>query len=201
MEKTVPYTDLNLEVTGYMLNAELNDTNQAAVTDLQEKLKDQFGEQIYTLPPESLHVTLMDWIAPLTDYKDDKDVLFNRLFDEYDEALADILGGTGEINIKFTDINVSAGAIFLTGQDDGQFQTIRENFTDRIELLPGTKQPPSIIHTTIARFMNEVNIEVIQEFVSGLSVNFVQPVTEFRLVNEKKIPMLEYDLVKLYQVD
>ena len=198
MEQTTPYQDLNLKVTGYMLNAELSDVNQVVVRNLQEKFKSEYGELLYTLPTESLHITLMDWVAPLVEYGKDKTELFQELFDDYDTALVETLAGIGEISVTFDTLKVSSGAIFLIGHDSGQFQSIRDGFLDKIQLVEGTKQPPSIIHTTIGRFMNEVPLEPIQEFALGESINFVQPITAFRLVNEKTIPMLEFELVKSY---
>jgi hypothetical protein len=69
---------------------------------------------------------------------------------------------------------------------------------DMIDLVTGTKRPPSIIHATIARFVDEIDLGVVEDFASSQSINFTQHVESFRLVNEKKIPMLDYDIVKEY---
>lgn len=201
MQSTKPYSDLNLDVTGYMLNASLDSHSQEVIHKLQQKFSDRFGKGIYTLSLNALHITLMDWVAPLVDYGRDKDTLFKDLFPEYDTVLTELLDGVSPINVMFDTIGVSSGAIFLQGHDNGQFQAIRDSFTDHASLVPGTKQPPSIIHTSIARFSEQIDLRPVQEFASGLSVNFTQDIHEFRLVNEKKIPMLEYDLVKLYELN
>lgn len=198
MESTSPYTDLDKEVTGYMLNAALDSHSQEIIKHLQQMFNDEYGDLIYSLASNALHITLMDWVAPLVDYKTNKDALFNSLFPQYDSVLSEIIESVAQIPITFDTIGVSAGAIFLRGHDNGQFQAIRDGFTNRINLISGTKQPPSIIHTSIMRFNDEVDLKPIEVFASGLSIDFTQNINEFRLVNEKKIPMVEYNLVKLY---
>lgn len=198
MEVTSIYTDLNKQVTGYMLNATLGANNQKHIQELQQQCIDVFGNVIYPLELSALHITLMDWVAPLVDYDQNKDALFISLFPQYDSVFHQLTDGLSPIRVVFDTIGVSSGAIFLIGHDNGQFQAIREGFTRRIHLVSGTKQPPLIIHTSIMRFTEQIDIELIRNFASKLSLNFTQVVNEFRLVNEKKIPMLEYDLVKTY---
>lgn len=195
------YTDLNLRVTGYMLNVALDERNQEVVSELQQRLLGEFGDIVWTLPPESLHITLMDWVAPLVDYGRNKDLLFHEVFSEYDSVLHQIISSVDKFDITFNTLNVSTGGIFLTAVDNGEFQKIRSNFTDRVELQPGTKQPPKIIHTTIARFQKEIPLEEVEDFISQQKVHFTQTVGEFRLVNEKTIPMLEYELIKTYPLN
>jgi hypothetical protein len=198
MEQTSSYSELNLDVTGYMLNTCFGDENKKRIADLQQIFIDKFDPAIYAIPVDSLHITLMDWVAPLVDYGKDKDVLFHSLYDKYDHVVDNILKNVGEIHITFDTIKASTGAIFITGHDNGQFQSIRDEFMDKIDLMPGTKRPPSIIHATIARFAQEIDLTVVQDFVSNQGINFTQRIESFRLVNEKKIPMLEYDIVKKY---
>lgn len=198
MEVTSIYTDLNKQVTGYMLNATLDSGNRELIRVLQQQCIDAFGTVIYPLELSALHITLMDWVAPLVEYGQDKDALFISLLPQYDSVFRQLTDGLGPIRVVFDTISVSSGAIFLIGHDNGQFQAIRDDFTRRIHLISGTKQPPLIIHTSIMRFTEQIDIKLIQYFASKLSLNFTQDVNEFRLVNEKKIPMLEYDLVKTY---
>lgn len=200
MEKTTSYQELNREVTGYMLNAPLAPRNQQHIRTLQQELTNRFGDIVYALPIESLHITLMDWVAPLVDYHQDKDALFQTLFHQYDNTLINVLQDVKSINVTFDTLKVSNGAIFLIGHDDGQFQTIRDSFTRDIELVHGTKKPPTIIHTTIARFIVEADLAPISAFALDYKVEFIEQVDSFRLVNEKKIPMLEYDTLKSYRL-
>lgn len=200
MEKTVPNTDIGRNVVGYMLNSSLSTENQAKVADLQAILAQEYGDALWLTPPETLHITLLDWLAPLVDYKADKGQLFEELFSSYDKALAQILNNIGGIEVAFNKLQASPGAIFIQGSDDGQFNAIRNEFTSRINLLPGTKQPPSIIHFTAARFIKEIELEPLRKLLATQPVYFKQTINQFRLVRETKIPMLEYEVVKQYKL-
>jgi hypothetical protein len=198
MQLTQPYVELNKDVVGYMLNSPLYSENQLIIWDLQEKLKDTFGDIIWNLPAKSLHITLMDWVAPLADYDQDKDALFREIFDKYDQTLRETIQAVHLIRVTFTEVHVSSGGIYITGTDQGQFDYIRNNFLEKIELLVGTKRPPTIIHTTIARFTSATDLKPIQEFIDGELIQFEQIIDEFVLVRETKIPMLEYEIIETY---
>ena len=184
-----------------MLNAALDSHSQEIIQDLQQKFSGEFADAVYSIDRDSLHITLMDWVAPLVDYKVNKGALFNSLFPHYDTVFREIIKEVGPIHVTFDTIGVSSGAIFLIGHDDGQFQTIRDSFTSHINLVPGTKQPPTIIHASIIRFTRQIDIKHIEAFASTISVQFTQNVDAFRLVHEKVIPMLQYDVVKTYELN
>lgn len=198
MEMTAPYEELNKEVVGYMLNSPLSIENQKAIRELQQRFEATFGDVIWSLPVESLHITLMDWVAPLVDYERDKDEIFREIFPEYDSVLEGILADFVEIPITFSEVHVSSGGVYLTARDEGQFKAIRDEFLEKIALIPGTKQPPSIIHTTVARFNKAVDLKPIQHMVERESVSFSQRIDRFILVRETKIPMLEREIIKSY---
>lgn len=198
MELTQPYVELNKDVVGYMLNSPLYPENQLIIRGLQEKLKNTFGDIIWNLPAKSLHITLMDWVAPLVDYDQDKDALFREIFDKYDQTLRETIQAVHLTRVTFSEVHVSSAGIYITGTDQGQFDYIRNNFLEKIELLVGTKRPPTIVHTTIARFMSATNLKPIQEFMAGELIQFEQIIDEFVLVRETKIPMLEHEIIETY---
>ena len=201
MELTNIYADLHKQVTGYMLNTVLDFRSQEIIQDLQQKFNIEFADAVYSINQDSLHITLMDWVAPLVDYKENKEALFNSLFPHYDTVFREIIKEVKSFHVTFDTIGVSSEAIFLIGHDEGQFRTIRDSFTDHINLVPGTKQPPTIIHTSIIRFTRQIDIKHIEAFASTFSVQFTQNVNAFRLVNEKVIPMLQYDVIKTYKLN
>jgi hypothetical protein len=136
---------------GYMINTALDEVNQQPVRILQNQLVTAFGPVVWPQPVESLHITLMDWLAPLVDYGRDKDELYQQLLPDYDAVLTQLLSGAGPIAVRFHTVKVSPSAIFVVGEDGGQFSAIRKEFISKITLLPNTKQPPEIIHFTIQR--------------------------------------------------
>lgn len=190
--------DIGKHVSGYMVNAIPDDSNLQRIAEFQTELQAQFSDNLWLTPPDTLHITLLDWIAPLVDYGEDKDTLFKKHFTEYDTVLSDILQNQDSITIKFDTIKVTPGAIIITASDDGSFQHIRSQFMQRVELPPHTKLPPTIIHSTIARYITEQNLQPIEKFAASHSMMFGQKVTHFRLVHEHVTPMLNYTLLKKY---
>ncbi len=195
--KTSINHEVNKHVNGYMINTVPTDENCHKVAGFQEKLAAQFGDSLWLTPPETLHSTLMDWIAPLVDYGTDKDVLFKGIFPEYDKVFTKLLQQPS-ITVHFDTLKVTPGAIILVGHDDGSFRRIRDNFLRQIELLPNTKQPPTIIHSTIARYTTEQDLRPIGDLVAEQELAFDHVVTHFRLTQEQIVPMLDYNLLKKY---
>ncbi|HJQ08208.1 MAG TPA: hypothetical protein VJ836_01860 [Candidatus Saccharimonadales bacterium] len=199
--KTIVNEDINRHVNGYMVNTVPSLANRQKVADFQAKLADQFGKSLWLTPSGTLHITLMDWIAPLVDYGEAKDKLFKKYFAEYDEALTDLTAHEKPITVHFDMVKATPGAIILTGEDDGSFQRIRDGFLGKAALLPGTKQPPTIIHSSLARYTAEQDLGPIAEFVANNNiVSFDHTVTHFRLVQEHIAPQLNYTLIKEYSL-
>jgi 2'-5' RNA ligase len=200
VEKTVPHPYLGQRYIGYVLNTPLSKNGQNAVQELQQKYIAQFGDAIFISPPETLHITLMDWLAPLVDYQADKDVLFEDIYQKYDEALASILRDIGSIAIHFNSVCASAEAVFIKGNDSGQYQAIRQGFLDKITLLPNTKHPPEIIHSTVARFLEEVDLKRVQYFTAQQNIDFVEHVECFRLIRSTNTTMDKLRVLKRYEL-
>lgn len=199
-DKTSINQDINRLVNGYMINAIPSSANSQKVAQLQAKLAAQFGDDLWLTPPMTLHITLMDWIAPLVEYGTDKETLFNDILPEYDEALTEILREQPPIMVHFDTLKVTPGAIILIGHDDGSFKRIRDSFLQKIELIPDTKKPPTIIHSTIARYKTEQDLQPLVDFVTDQELAFDCAISLFRLVQERVTPMLEYNLLKEYHL-
>lgn len=197
-EKTVTTHHIGNSGVGYMVNTLPNSTNVQKIVELQYRLTEQFGGTIWNTPPETLHITLMDWLAPLVDYGESKDKLFKQYFPQYDAVMTRILKDYEPINVHFDTIKVTPNAIIVVGRDAGSFQSIRERFREEGGLLPGTKQAPTIIHSTIARFQREQPIQPIVDFIGKQSLSFDYTVLYFRLVRESVTPMLAHELIKKY---
>lgn len=196
--KTIVNTEVNKAVNGYMVNTVPNAANQQKIAAFQERLAARFGGGLWLAPPDTLHITLLDWIAPLVDYGTDKDELFKEHFAAYDRALTELTVDQKPITVHFNTLKATPGAIILTGEDDGSFQRIREGFLGKVALLPGTKQPPTIIHSSLARYTIPQDLEPIVDFVGGAELSFDHTVTHFRLVQEHVAPELDYTVIKEY---
>lgn len=201
MNRTEVSPEIGKNAISYVLNVALSKENQERVTELQRKLKSLNDDAIWLSPAESLHITLMDWIAPLVDYDEDKDELFKGVFEQYDKCLSEILNKVQPFEVTFESIIAKPKAIFIKGADRGEFNLIRSSFLDKITLMPNTKLPPKIIHFTVGRFTKEVNLEPIERITNNLGLELTQEVSAIRLVREAKVPMLNYEVIKEYKLN
>ena len=135
----------------------------------------------------------------MVDYnKSDKTDLYNELYKSHNEALQEITNKHGRITIHFDQIKVSKDAIFITGTDNGEFDKIRQEFMSSVERPEQSKQPPQIIHSTLARFTLPIGVGPISDFINQLDLTFVQTVEEFELTHVTREPMLDYAVIKRY---
>jgi hypothetical protein len=200
MEKTIPASNLDDRCVGYVVNSGFSADNQALLSEIQSNFANEFSGALWIPKTEALHITLMDWLAPLVSYGRDKDEIFPEIFNEYDNAVNESVEGTAPIHVEFGVINVSSDAIFLTGEDRGQYQTIRDRFLGKVSLLPNTKLPPKIIHSTIARFTKSLDIDVVRTFAQSQTVAFEQLIDVFKLLRSTDTKMEDYKIIKTYNL-
>ena len=168
---------------------------------LIQDIKHTFGESVFCMPKGSLHITLLDWIAPLAKYDSkSKQKLFQKISPTYLNVCDEILTNRGKILVVFDEIRVSPSTIYITGHDHGQFREIRDEFINSIELLPGTKLPPNIIHCSLARFTQQVDLKDIDQFLQDKHIGFTQEVDCFRLIHTTREPMLEFEILKEFHL-
>lgn len=195
---TVPDATIGAYVTGYVVNASVRGPVQDIVEHVQETLINTFGDAVWVPPQEALHITLLDWLAPLVEYGQDKEALFHSLFPLYDTRLSTILGETGSIEVTFNEIVVGEKAVIVKGMDDGTFSRIRTQFVEGVALPPETKLPPAIIHSTIARYEAALDLQDVRQALGPISCSAVEHIDAFRLVCEYQTPMLDFEVIKEY---
>jgi len=183
-----------------MVNTLLSKSSQESIKKLQDVFTKQFPEAVWTTPADTLHITLFDWLAPLVNYGNDKDVLFDEIYREYGGVLSDILNKINPVNLTFSKIIISPSAVAIVADDKSTeiFNKIRQDFLAQIKLLPNTKQPPNIVHSTIVRFVDEIDLGDVRQLANSLDFSFNETVDNFQLVRETKLPMLEYSVVNRY---
>lgn len=186
------------EVNGYLINSSLSETGKDIIEKLQNVCVKELQNSIWCTPPETLHITLMDWFAPLVKYDTHPDKLFSTHFPQYDNVMLETIERQKCISVHFNKIRVSQKAIFIQGEDDGSYSRIRTNFLQKVTLLPETKRPPKIIHSTIACFTKEIDFETVSNFIESLTIDFIEDINDFRLVNELQTPMQKYNILKRY---
>lgn len=198
MNKSLPDKNIDKSVDGYIVNTDYSKKSTDKIQTLQEAFHQHFSSDLWFTPADALHITLFDWIAPLVSYAEPKDILFKQIYDQYDTAFKRALEPIPPITVHFNTLIVTPNALIIRGNDKGEFQEIRNHFTNTINLLPNTKRPPTIIHSTIARFKRSCKIEAIQKMADMTPVSFTEKVNSFRLIHEEKAPLLKYQILKTY---
>ena len=201
MSKTIaPDAHINQHVTGYVVNASFDVDTQQAIAKIQDEIAHELGSAVWIPPLRSLHVTLLDWIAPLVEYNRNKDQLYAELYHSYDAVLHKILDKQHSINTVFKEIRVSQSAIYIVSTSNAELNHIRQQFLKNITLIDDTKQPPQIVHSTIARFTETIELDKVQEVLETLHVDIAQEITSFQLVKETVSPMIDYEMIKKYRL-
>lgn len=197
-----PVDWVGAERLGFVINAVFSADNTSTIMSWLEGLIEIAPEGIYPMKADSLHITVLDWVAPLFDYDGvDKRELYEELYPSYDEAFRRITGGIEQFNVHFTEIRVTPGAVILVGQDAGQFQSIRRQFMDSVTRPEGGKQPPTIVHSSLVRFTPpEVELSPIQAYTASHPIDLMQPVSEFRLVETRREPMQDFSVIDTYNL-
>ena len=201
MAMAKPSEWLNLERVGYVVNAGFSDENSLILDNLNSDLQTEYGDAVFSAPRHTLHITLMDWITPgYVQNGEDKDELFDDIEARYSDSLNNALKNIGKISVRFSQIRVDPSTIIILGQDDGQFQQIREKFVKNLDLIPDTKPIPNIIHSSLARFAKPIELERVESFIDSNKIDFTQNISEFRLVRSSKQPILDFEVVKLFKL-
>lgn len=198
MPVTIPDHTIERRAEGYVVNTQMGEDIRQQVVGVQTGLHDEFGDRVWSQPPETLHVTLMDWLAPLESYPQDKQQLFVSLYKGYNEVFDAVLVDQPPILVSFGELCVSATAVCLRGEDDGSFNFLRQRFLSVVDLKTGTKPPPDIVHCPIARFTAGLALEQVEAAVASHSVEGEMVVDEFDLVRETVVPMLKSEQIKSY---
>lgn len=201
-EFTQPVDWLDKPAVGYVVNAAFSSENATTLANLGQEINAELDGALFCPPREALHVTLLDWIAPLVDYDGaDKDALFANIQERYNAALAQAIGSCGPITVHFDTVKASPSTVFIVGHDDGQFQRIRDEFVRSVKLLPGTKLPPTIIHSSLGRFTKQIDLAKVERVVAGKTLNITQVVTNFRLMRAADGSIISTELLKRYQLN
>lgn len=185
---------------GFVINAGFSDDNSAQITSWLAGLKAAAPEGIYTMNPKGLHITVLDWVAPLFEYDGiDKRGLYNKLRSTYEPAFRQITGTMAPFEVNFDEVQVRPETIILVGRDGGQFEYLRKRFLQSVSLPAGGKLPPNIIHSSLARFVPPaIDLAPVKQYVSLTPLVFTQQVAEFRLIEARDGTMQDFDILDTY---
>jgi hypothetical protein len=197
MTEIIPFTGVGQKEVGYVLVARLSKAAQAYITSLLHGIDGELPGLLWRMPPKALHSTLCEIFQP-KDYGYDKTAAYLQHAQQYEAVVQRILAGLGRITVHFNAIEASPAAIIVRGQDDGSFNRVRTELADGLLLPAGTKRPPDIIHSSIARYADRGDLSRVQEVVKRYPVDFTEEITEFRLERCTVQPLLETETLAVY---
>lgn len=189
--------NINKPINAYALVAMMSPSGQGHLKNLLQNLKEDIGGGLWVMPPNALHITLFE-IVQDKNYSDNPDNIFNKNADTYINKPAHILSAYKPIAVDFNEIFASPQAIIIKGNDDGSFGQIRKQILQSMDLPAGTALPPQIIHSSIARYTQEMPLDSVREVASKYTINFVEVVQEFRLIHSLISPLQKYEVIKTY---
>lgn len=175
--------------------AMLSETAQEHVSNLLTKMCERLGDIIWPMPANALHITLCEIIQPKP-YVEDKAELMKNL-PHYEVVLEKILK-ISPIDIVFNTIEVSSHAIIIRGEDDGTFNRVRDQLAPALPLPAETKVPPDIVHSSIARYKKEADVDKVRATIADLTIGFTETVHEFQLIKESAPHLVNYSVAHRY---
>lgn len=200
MSKTIPATNIghtDAEAIAYGFFVHPSNAFKQEVAGLLKKFELELPGVIWPMPVDALHFTLYEVIQPKI-YSEDKELLYQRHQREYEELPAKIISSFPPITVNFATIEASPSAIIVRGQDDGSFNKIRAQLLAELPVITESKRPPDIIHSSIARYIQEEDFEKVQAVVKSHSFHFTETVSEVKLLKNLKFPLLEYETLRSY---
>lgn len=197
MEKTQIAEYIDQPGNSYVYVALLSVALRTRISELLQNLQQTIGDGLYTMPGEALHITLCEVIESKP-YSQN----VQQMYDERAQSLIDvparILQSVTPISVHFNSIEVSPQAIIIRGKDTGSFAAIRAALATQLPLPPETKQPPTIIHCSIARFTKAIDLERVKELASDFTIDEQETIQAFHLVHTTRLPFSQYTVIRSF---
>ena len=168
------------------------------IAELQTSLKERFSDAIWSVPRESLHISF-NALSPI--FESDN-ILHapSNVPAHYVKTFKNIALNQEPIMLHFNTVEAFPAAIILKAHDDGTYKRLRDAFNARVELPADTKPTPDIIHTTICKFHSSIDLDEVKDFLSTKTVEIDMLVEEFRIVREKILYMVDFDIVEQFHL-
>lgn len=197
MSTTITAPETGRPVNGYIVIAPLSKESRAVIYELQDAIQARFPDNSFWFPRgEQLHITFAHIITPNVAYPDEPIQLWEQIGNQAVTALRQITPQPLAVDISFDAIQASPQAISLKGHDDGTYQRLRDRFVENFALPEASRRPPAIIHTTIARFYDQIALEDVQECVAQLHPNFVEITQELQIIHETGLYVHDHDVLE-----
>lgn len=189
---------LNPSYDEFTLATLLGKSTVQEVALIQKQLDTLLGDSVWLTPPNCLHVTLMEIICDADYGNTPRKELFDAWYADYGALAKQIIEGNSTFPIVFNEIHVSPMAIIIKTNQPDSLNEIRKQLLNRIKLPEGTKLPPDIGHSTIARFKKEIDLDKVRHIVKPIPVNIIQKVQSLQLIEGLGPPTLNPNVLENY---
>jgi len=147
------------------------------------------ADLLWRTPSDVLHSTLFEVAMLYRDYDNDKDAWFNENKERITSTLREILAPVKPVQVRFNEIEVSQSAVIIKGTDDGTFERIRKQVGYAGIIMPGSRTPPDIIHSSIFRYLHQYDLYAVEQAAKDLTIDFTMTVREFCLERISIVPI------------
>ena len=196
----VDIANLELDSDGYIVVAPLSDETKRSITELQQHIAGALPEGSLWLPQDDqLHITFAHIVSTDSTYSEPRDVLFGRVHDAAVAGLERIATKSQPITVHFDTIEVYKGAIIIKAHDDGTYQRLRQEFVESFQLPKGSRMPPTIIHTTIVRYLQPLALDTVRA-AAETKLDVTEVTNELRLIHEQKIFVQQHEVIDRFEL-
>ena len=197
MTKTVPANFLGDHYFGYVLLALMPDEARRQIEKLLVDLAAELPGVLWTMPSSQLHITVCEIIQPKP-YDEDRDVLYDLYKDRYEYGLAELLATTKKFTITLDTIEVSPQAVILRSSNSDYLNNLRADIVASMPLSQETRTPPDITHSSIARFIKEVDVETVQQVIDRITPCIKIEIDELTLLKNLVMPLEKYEVIQTF---
>jgi hypothetical protein len=195
--QTVPADFIGEYGIGYVLAARPSPEMVHVVTPSLQGLQKNLPGVVWPMPAETLHSTVCE-IVESRPYPFDKETWYADNQMACEMGIAKTLAGMEPFDVHFDTIEASANAVIVRGQDNGTYNELRARLLTHIDLAPGTKLPPPIIHYTIGRYLAKAELATAQNIVAQYGISHTETINSFSLLKTIVRPLLEYETLRIY---
>ena len=199
MEKTI-ISPLDPSPDEYNIAAMLSVSTREQIMALQDKIKTILGDTVWLMPPQCLHSTLME-IIWRTEYATlSRRQHFKKWYDSHHQTTKEIIASHNPFTVRFTELYASPGAIIIKAENTHEYNAIRHELLTHTQLPEGTKLPPTIVHSSIARYAKSVDVGEVQWAIKHLAVDITESLTCFKLVTDLVPPASAAKTLETYRL-
>jgi hypothetical protein len=182
MDETTILSNYSRPITYFGIAYTLTKEDNDRLSNIDEVIQKHLGDIIYFAPDGSRHITIMN-LTHVAEGSGNTDILefFAENAELYKNRLKTIANSLDPFEVRLTHLQASTGAIILRGQDQGQIATIRDELID-LPRLDGRVIDPGFIHSTQARYKEQVAISEVRERLDDIEVNIPITIDKIGLV-------------------